>query len=116
MLIGCIILVKQPIGSPSGQDVAPRHLPWHKDVYMRNETGRWYLWACFKAITDHEEFVLRISYCPPDKANKKEVATNEIRILTTLHCQHIIQSHEIFEVGDLVILVLDLYEGGVRLH
>ncbi|KAF9548843.1 hypothetical protein EC957_005516 [Mortierella hygrophila] len=68
--------------------------------------------VCYQASMDNEVFVLKVSYCPPEKPNRKVVATNEARILSTLHHQHIIQSHESFEVGDLTILVLDLYEGG----
>ncbi|KAF9111422.1 hypothetical protein BGX30_007607, partial [Mortierella sp. GBA39] len=67
---------------------------------------------CYKATMDHEVFVLKISYCPPEQPNRKAVAKNEIRILSTSHHEHIIQSHDSLEVGDLTILVLDLYEGG----
>ncbi|KAG9065400.1 hypothetical protein KI688_002725 [Linnemannia hyalina] len=68
--------------------------------------------VCYKAIADYDEFVLKVSYCPPEKPNRKVVATNEARILSMLHHRHIIQSHDSFEVGNLTILVLDLYEGG----
>ncbi|KAG9065390.1 CBL-interacting serine/threonine-protein kinase 4 [Linnemannia hyalina] len=68
--------------------------------------------VCYKAIADYDEFVMKVSYCPPEKPNRKVVATNEARILSMLHHQHIIQFHDSFEMGDLTILVLDLYEGG----
>ncbi|KAF9536337.1 hypothetical protein EC957_011324, partial [Mortierella hygrophila] len=67
---------------------------------------------CYKATKDHEVFVLKISYCPPEQPNRKVVAMNEIRILSTSHHEHITHSHDSFEVGHLTILVLDLYEGG----
>ncbi|KAG9065333.1 Serine/threonine-protein kinase 32A [Linnemannia hyalina] len=68
--------------------------------------------SCYKAATEYERCVLKISYCPPEKPNSKVVATNEAQILSTLSHPYIVQSHRSFEVGNLTILVLDLYEGG----
>ncbi|KAG9065332.1 Cell cycle serine/threonine-protein kinase cdc5/MSD2 [Linnemannia hyalina] len=68
--------------------------------------------SCYKAATEYERCVLKISHCPPEKPNSKVVATNEAQILSTLSHPYIVQSHRSFEVGELTILVLDLYEGG----